>query len=609
MPPTWSRTTESHPTLSQDPVRVREGRRAATDHASRRTCLVALLHRASPARPRSPRPPPQLAEVRSSKRDVSVLAGWSVGALGADHLEGFDQVGTCLPGVYDVIYKAHPGGDHRVVELLFVVLDEPPAFGLRVLGLVYLAPVDDPDRRARSHHRDLTRRPRDVNVGPDVLGAHDVVGPTVGLPGDDGHLGHRRLRKSVEQLGPMTNDPAPLLIRARHEPWHVDERKEGDIESVAETDEPGAFHTRVYVERPREHGRLVPDDAYGTPVEPGEADDEVLGPALLNLEELPVVHHAPDSAADVVRALGGVGDQTRQLFVHPLRVIGGPEIRGALQVVLGEEGEQIAHVIEAGLLVGSREVGDAGSGVVGGRATEVLERDVLARDALYYVGPRDEHVARLLDHKHEVRDRRGVHRAAGAGPDDNGDLGHHPGGEHVAVEDVGVAGQRDDALLDARPTRVVDPDNGTSRGDGEVHDLADLLRVDFAQRTTEDGEVLREDADLATRDLAVARDHPVPQGPVLLEPETVRAVHPVAVQLDEGAMVQQELDALPGRQLAAFALPLDGLLGGRVGRGLAEVPETLYLASRGVFSEPFFLHGAGILARKEMRVSRGGRSQ
>src|SRR5215210_6079853 len=157
----------------------------------------------------------------------------------------------------------------------------------------------------------------------------------------------------------MTDDSAPLLIRAWHEPWHVDERKEGDVESVAEADEPGAFHARVYVERPSEHGRLVPDDAYGPPVEPGEADDQVLGPALLNLEELPVVHHAPDSAADVVRALGGVGEQTRQLFLHPLRVVGGPEIRGALQVVLGEEREQVAHLVEAGLLVGGREVGDA----------------------------------------------------------------------------------------------------------------------------------------------------------------------------------------------------------------------------------------------------------
>src|SRR5215218_8807062 len=342
-----------------------------------------------------------------------------------DHLQGSYQVGTRLPRVYDVVYKAHPGGDHRVVELLFVVLDKLLAFRIGVFGLRDLAPEDHADGGGGSHDRDLPRRPRDVHVGSDVLGAHDVVGPAVSLPGDNGHLGHRRLREGIEQLRPVADYAPPLLVRPWQESWHVHERKERDVEGVAEADEPRALHARVYIERPREHGRLVADDADRAPVEPGEADHEVLGPALLNLEELSVVHHAPYRAADVVGALGGVGDQTRQVLVHPLRVVSRPEVRCALQVVLGEEGEQVAHVVEAGLLVGGREVGDAGPGVVGGRAAEVLESDVLARDALYDVGARDEHVARILDHEDEVRYRRRVHRTARAGSDYDGDLGHH----------------------------------------------------------------------------------------------------------------------------------------------------------------------------------------
>ena len=227
---------------------------------------------------------------------------------------------------------------------------------------------------------------------------------------------------------------------------------------------------------------------------------------------------------------------------------------------------------------------------MGGRSAEVLEGDVLAGDALYDVGAGYEHVARLLDHKDEVRDRRRVHCAPCAGTHDDGDLGHHPGSQHVAVEDVGVAGQGDDAFLDPRPARVVDADYGTSRGDGEVHDLADLLRVHLAQRAAEDREVLGEDADLAPRDLPVAGNDPVPQGLVLLQPEVVGAVHPVAVQLDEGARVEQELDALAGRQLAAFALPLDGLLGGRVRRRLPQLLEPLDLSGGGVFAKPLRLH-------------------
>src|SRR5215208_1346077 len=223
----------------------------------------------------------------------------------------------------------------------------------------------------------------------------------------------------------MTDYAPPLLVRAWQKARHVDERKKRDVEGVTEADEPGALHARVYVERPRKHGRLVPDDADGPPIEPGEADDQVLGPAFLNLEELPVVDHSLYRASNVVGALRGVGDKTRQVLVHPPGVIGRPEVRSALQIVLGQEGEQVAHVVEAGLLVGRREVGYARPGIVGGGAAEILEGDVLAGDTLYDVGARDEHVARLLDHEHEVRDGRRVHSAARAGSDDNGDLGHH----------------------------------------------------------------------------------------------------------------------------------------------------------------------------------------
>ena len=55
----------------------------------------------------------------------------------------------------------------------------------------------------------------------------------------------------------------------------------------------------------------------------------------------------------------------------------------------------------------------------------------------------------------------------------------------------------------------------------------------------------------------------------------------MAVELDEGAGVQQELDALPCGELAALALAPDGLLGGRVGRSLAE---TLWTAGYDVWN-------------------------
>ena len=74
---------------------------------------------------------------------------------------------------------------------------------------------------------------------------------------------------------------------------------------------------------------------------------------------------------------------------------------------------------------------------------------------------------------------------------------------------------------------------------GEVHDLDDLLAEDLAERAAEDGEVLGEDADLAAVDGAVAGDHAVAVGPVLLHAEGRRAVPRQLVELDERALVEQ----------------------------------------------------------------------
>ena len=48
-----------------------------------------------------------------------------------------------------------------------------------------LVAEDDVDGAVRPHDRDLRRGIGEVHVAPDVLGGHDVIGPAVGLPGDD----------------------------------------------------------------------------------------------------------------------------------------------------------------------------------------------------------------------------------------------------------------------------------------------------------------------------------------------------------------------------------------------------------------------------------------
>src|SRR6185312_13354126 len=76
--------------------------------------------------------------------------------------------------------------------------------------------------------------------------------------------------------------------------------------------------------------------------------------------------------------------------------------------------------------------------------------------------------------------------------------------------------------------------------------LDDLLRVRLRQRAAEHGEVLGEQIDGAAVDRAPAGDDAV-AGDFLLQ----------HVELLERALVEQELDALAGGQLAALVLGLD----------------------------------------------------
>ena len=91
----------------------------------------------------------------------------------------------------------------------------------RAQGVRQLAPVDDVDRALRAHHGDLGGGPGEVDVGADVLRAHDAVRAAVGLARDDGDLGHGGFGEGVEQLGAVADDAAVLLLGAGQEAGNV----------------------------------------------------------------------------------------------------------------------------------------------------------------------------------------------------------------------------------------------------------------------------------------------------------------------------------------------------------------------------------------------------
>src|SRR5699024_12033835 len=99
-----------------------------------------------------------------------------------------------------------------------------------------------------THDRDLRRRPREIDVRAQLLRAHDAVRAAIGLAGDEGDEGDRRLAVRVDELRAAADDAAVLLVRAGQEAGDVDEREDGQVERVAQAHEAGRLLRGVDVE-------------------------------------------------------------------------------------------------------------------------------------------------------------------------------------------------------------------------------------------------------------------------------------------------------------------------------------------------------------------------
>jgi hypothetical protein len=221
-----------------------------------------------------------------------------------------------------------------------------------------------------------------------------------------------------------------------------------------------------------------------------KANDDVLGVFALQFEEVAIVGDLDDQFLDVVRLVGVVRDQRVEREVEAVGGILRRQARRLFAVVRRQEADEAANHHQGFDVVLESEVGDAGLGGMGDRAAEFFGGHVFVGHRLDHFRAGDEHVRRVLDHEDEVGHRRAIDRAAGAGPHDQRNLRHHARGENVALEDVGVTGERRDTFLDARPAGVVETDHRGADLDRVVHDLADLFGVRFRQRAAEDGEIL-----------------------------------------------------------------------------------------------------------------------
>src|SRR3546814_6943853 len=111
-------------------------------------------------------------------------------------------------------------------------------------------------------------------------------------------------------------------------------------------------------------------------------------------------------------------------------------------------------------------------------------------------------------------------------------------------------------LLDARAAGIVEADDRGADLHRLVHDPADLLGVRLRERAAEHREVLAEHEDQPPVDGAVASHHAVAGDFLLLHAEVEAAVLDLHVPLLEGALGDQDLQALASGDLARGALRL-----------------------------------------------------
>ena len=251
-----------------------------------------------------------------------------------------------------------------------------------------------------------------------------------------------------------------------------------------------------------------------------------------------------------------------------------------VDIVLWQVADQRSRQLQCLRLARREEVRDAARLVVDARAAQPLEIDLLVGHGLHDIRAGDEHVARALDHDDEVRDRRRIHRSAGARPHDERELRHDAGGQGVAQEDVGIAAEAHDALLDPRAARIREADDRRAVLHRKIHDLADLLGVRFGQGATEDREVLAVHKDKPIVDASVSGDDAIAEVSLLVDSEVGGAMRHECVDLGETVFVEQQLEALSRRELSARVLLIEPFRSPTRSRVLAHRRQSLELVGR-----------------------------
>ena len=178
-----------------------------------------------------------------------------------------------------------------------------------VVDRLELVVEDGVDRRLRAHHGDRGAGEREAAVGVEGGAGHRVEPGAVGLADDHRDLRDRRFGDRADHLRAVADDPVALDLGADHEAGHVGEEQQRDVERVAVPDEARGLVGGVAEQHAALVLGLVGDDPHRPALQARVADDELLGPARVDLQERTRVDERRDQRLDVERLVLVLRDQ------------------------------------------------------------------------------------------------------------------------------------------------------------------------------------------------------------------------------------------------------------------------------------------------------------
>jgi hypothetical protein len=123
-------------------------------------------------------------------------------------------------------------------------------------------------------------------------------------------------RVGKQHFGSVTNNAAALLLDAGHEPRHVNQRYQWDIEDIAEPYEPCRLVGGIDIERSRFNQGIVGDNAGNNPLDTGKTNDDVSRESLVDFEEVSVIGEAFNDLGHIERILRAFRDQFAHFVVQ-----------------------------------------------------------------------------------------------------------------------------------------------------------------------------------------------------------------------------------------------------------------------------------------------------